>query len=260
MHWALGILIAVVLACAPARAREQVDVELVIAVDVSGSMSNEEHEIQRRGFLDAFADKVVIGAIQAGLRGRIAVTYMEWAGPYSQQVLVPWRIISDSASAEEFRRELAPKPRSPIRGTSIAGALGFAAKLFDDNGIESFRRVIDVSGDGPNRNGRNVNEVRDEVVGRNIVINGLPIMLSPMLDSRWDGVGLDVYFRDCVIGGPAAFVYPVYKKEELAEAIRRKLILELSGRMPSVIRASDVRAVSGRKTDCQMGRRYRSDW
>ena len=252
----------------------EVDVELAIAVDVSGSMSDREHEVQRQGFLAAFADEELLRAIRSGLRGRIAVTYFEWASYGQQQVLVPWRVISDAASANAFREELAPKPRTPIRGTSVSGALTFGASLFEGNGIESFRQVIDVSGDGANRSGPPVDKVRDAVVAKGIVINGLPIMLSPMVHSMTHGFGLDRYFEDCVIGGTGAFVYPVMKESELAEAIRRKLIIEIGARPPGsprVIRVSDpVRPGGafplggarreGPPVDCQLARRYRDDW
>lgn len=236
---------------------EQVDVELVIAVDVSGSMSDTEHRLQRDGFLAAFADDVLLRAIQSGPRGQIAVTYVEWADAHLQKVLVPWQIVRDRATADAFRAELARQPRTPIRGTSIAGALTFSANLFAGNGYDSFRKVIDVSGDGPNRTGDPIEQVRDRVVAQGIVINGLPIMISPMLHSSFDGAGLDQYFADCVIGGPGAFVYPVKAAEELSEAIRRKLIIEVSGVTPRIHLASDT---SREKIDCAIGRRGWDDW
>lgn len=235
----------------------QVDVELVIAVDVSGSMSEREHQVQREGFLEAFLDKRLIDAITSGPRGQIAVTYIEWAGQFSQDVLVPWRLIKDRASAAAFVRALQGKPRTPIRGTSISGALAFSAKLFTDNGFSGLRRVIDVSADGPNRTGPQVDKVRDEVVRSGIVINGLPLMLSPMMQRATHGYGLDHYFTDCVIGGLGAFVFPVLKASALKEAIRRKLIIEVSGKTPRVVR---VQNNARRRVNCQIGRSYRDDW
>lgn len=275
-----GGFVAAVLACCFASQAEavvpvndrsiSVDVELVIAVDVSGSMSDEEHRTQRAGFVAAFRDPRLIRAIQSGARRQIAVTYVEWGDEASQRVLVPWRIIDGPQAGAAFARELAPLPRSPIRGTSISGALAFSARLFDGNGIESFRRVIDVSGDGPNRTGAFVAEVRDRVVRRGIVINGLPIMLGPMITRRTHGYGLDAYFEDCVIGGPGAFIYPVVAETEMTEAIRRKLILEVAGRVPRFENAQfsiDGRPGGsqattrrdGRKADCKVGRSFR-DW
>lgn len=242
------------------NAQQLVDVELVIAVDVSGSMSDQEHETQRRGFLKAFNSSALLKAIAAGPRGRIAVTYIEWAGPGLQRVLVPWQVVSDSDSARAFRDRLSAKPRSPIRGTSISSALAFSARLFDENGFSGFRRVIDVSGDGHNRAGPDLLETRARVLRQNIVINGLPIMLSPAMHRRPDGYGLDQYFKDCVIGGPSAFVYPVLKAVELEESIRRKLILEIAGHPARIQKASKQLLTSGRKIDCEIGRYDDDDW
>lgn len=256
----LSLIVLLVLWSSPSAAQRHVDIELVIAVDVSGSMSYDEHETQRRGFLAAFADERLLKAISSGIRGRIAVTYIEWAGNGLQQVLVPWHVISDRDSADEFRAKLAPKPRSPIRGTSISSALAFASQLFDDNGIESFRQVIDVSGDGPNKRGPDILPVRDAVLRKGIIINGLPIMLSPAMHRGPNGYGLDQYFRDCVIGGPSAFVYPVLKKTELTEAIRRKLILEISGRPARIMRASETFRTTSPQVDCEMARYDDPEW
>ena len=260
MKLLLSLITLMIFWASPTAANRHVDVELVIAVDVSGSMSYEEHETQRRGFLEAFDDERLLKAIFSGVRGRIAVTYIEWAGNGLQQVLVPWHVISDRSSAEEFRKMLASKPRSPIRGTSISSALEFASQLFDGNDIESFRQVIDVSGDGPNKRGPDILPVREAVLRKGIIINGLPIMLSPAMYRGADGYGLDQYFRDCVIGGPSSFVYPVLKKNELTEAIRRKLILELSARPARIVRASRIRATSSASVDCEMARYDDPDW
>lgn len=235
----------------------RVDVELVIAVDVSGSMSNVEHDLQRKGFLAAFADDQLIRAITSGPHGQIAVTYVEWGDQSSQRILVPWRLIKDRASSLAFRDALSGQPRSPIRGTSISGALAYSAKLFADNGFIGLRKVIDVSGDGANRTGEHVDVVRDRVLQSGIVINGLPLMLSPMVRRRTHGFDLDHYFEDCVIGGPGAFVYPVNAKEELGEAIRRKLIIEVSGLPARTVPTSQR---PRRKANCQIGRSYRDDW
>ena len=252
----------ILLACwaSPAMAQRDVDIELVIAVDVSGSMGRDEHDMQRRGFLSAFADQQLLKAISSGIRGRIAVTYIEWAGNELQHVLVPWHMISHEQSAAAFREMLKGKPRSPIRGTSISSALAFASRLFDNNGFESFRRVIDVSGDGPNKRGPDIRPVRESVLRKGIIINGLPIMLAPAMYRGPDGYGLDDYFRDCVIGGPSSFVYPVWKKTELAEAIRRKLILEISGRPARIFRASKTVRAATPRVDCEMARYDDPDW
>ena len=260
----MRILLLVLLSCfavpVSVCAQQFVDVELVIAVDVSGSMSDQEHETQRHGFLKAFDSPALVKAIASGPRGRIAVTYIEWAGPGLQRVLVPWRVIADKDSARAFRDLLSAKPRSPIRGTSISSALEFSARLFEDNGFSGFRRVIDVSGDGHNRAGPDLLATRARVLNKNIIINGLPIMLSPAMQRRHDGYGLDQYFKDCVIGGPSAFVYPVVKAEELEESIRRKLILEIAGHPVRIQKASKQLLASGQKVDCEIGRYDDDDW
>ncbi len=230
----IAILSAVILFClatfnAAARAETAVDLELIVAVDVSGSMDEEEHVLQRQGFVAAFRHPEVINTIMSGFIGRVAVTYVEWAGPVSQVVTVPWRIIDGKDSAGAFADILADEPIAFIRGTSISGGIEFAAGLFTDNGIEGTRRVIDVSGDGANNMGEPVEAARDRALARGIVINGLPLLLKPRLYFWTGGAGLDDYYRDCVIGGPGSFVIPVTIESHLARAIRRKLLLEIAG-------------------------------
>ncbi len=231
-----------------------VDIELVLAVDVSGSMDEEEHAVQRAGYVGAIRHADFWRAISAGAWQRAALTYVEWAGPEGQVTVVGWTLIDSPQSAETFADTLAAIPIAYIRGTSISGALAYSAGLFDGNGFSGERRVIDVSGDGPNNRGPRVDVIRDAVVARGIIINGLPILLRPSRSM----VGLDVYYADCVIGGPGSFVLPVRKAEELGEAIRRKLVLDLaSGR-----ETQTVIAVQGRErtSDCLIGEKLRRDW
>jgi hypothetical protein len=230
----------------------EVDLELVLAVDVSGSMDDEEHAVQRAGYVAAIRHPDFVRAIASGAYQRIALTYVEWAGPSLQATVMPWRLIDGAASARAFADDLAARPITYIRGTSISGALVYATALFDDNSYNGFRKVIDVSGDGPNRNGIPVEVARDLAVERAIVINGLPIMIRP---SR-SYVTLDRYYADCVIGGPGAFVLPVKKAEEIAEAIRRKLILDIAARPVSPI----VPAQATAPVDCRMGEMRRWEW
>ncbi len=230
----------------------EVDLELVLAVDVSGSMDDEEHAVQRAGYIAAIGHPDFVRAIRAGAYQRIALTYVEWAGSTLQTIVVPWRIIDSEASARAVADDLAARPITYIRGTSISGALVYSTALFDNNGYEGFRKVIDVSGDGPNRTGIAVGLARDLAVERGIVINGLPIMIRP---SR-SFVALDRYYADCVIGGPGAFVLPVRKAEEIAEAIRRKLILDIAARpRSSVMTVQNVEPV-----DCRIGEQLRWQW
>ncbi len=238
-----------------ARAEIPVDLELVLAVDVSGSMDDDEHVLQRQGHVEAFRHPLVISAITSGILGRIAVTYVEWAGPASQVVTVAWRIIDGEDSARAFANALAGAPIAYIRGTSISGGLAYAATMFKNNGIEGTRRVIDISGDGANNRGVPVELARDVVLARGIVINGLPLLLKPRLYYWTGGAGLDDYYRDCVVGGPGAFVIAVTEKSQLARAIRRKLVLEIAGVRARLFHAK-VPALRA-KVDCLIGEKIR---
>src|SRR5205823_3976895 len=201
-----------------------VDLALVIAVDVSYSMDIEEQRIQRLGYVTAFHDRDVIRTIRSGTLGRIAVTYVEWGGSAVQ--VIPWTIIDSAESANGFAAELSRRPLRRISFTSISNALAFARELFGSSGLASRRRVIDVSGDGPNNAGAPVPIARNAAVAQGIVVDGLPIMLGRPSDPIVD---LDRYYQRCVIGGEGAFVLKVTEIGELAEAIHRKLAIEISG-------------------------------
>ncbi len=207
---------------------EVVDVELVLAVDVSLSMSPSELDIQRDGYAAALVHEQVMRAIKDGVHGKIAVTYFEWAGDYTQHVVVPWTRISNEAEAQAFVAQMTANPPRSARRTSISGALLYAEKLFDDSGFRGMKRVIDVSGDGPNNQGEPVAETRDAIAAKGITINGLPLMTSGGFASSFDVNDLDAYYQNCVIGGPGAFVIPVNEWSQFPEAIRRKLVLELA--------------------------------
>ena len=207
-----------------------VDIELVLAVDVSLSMDLDEQRLQREGYVAAFRHPVVINAMTTGPLGRVAVTYVEWAGAGTQEIVIPWRVIDSAAAANSFADDLAAKRISRARMTSISSMLEFAADLFELSGERGLRRVVDVSGDGPNNSGPPVDQTRDALVARGIVINGLPIMLKPRnFSGYFDITGLDGYYRDCVIGGPGAFVISVKAAGEFPTAIRQKLLLEIAG-------------------------------
>lgn len=236
---------------------EAVDLELVLAVDVSRSMDEGEQRLQRAGYVAAFRHPDVIAAITSSLHGRIAATYLEWAGDGSQGIIVPWSIIDGEPASYRFAEQLAGGQISLFNGTSIASAILFSAGLIESNAYAGQRRVIDVSGDGPNNIGPPVQSARDAVVARGITINGLPVMLRP-------GVGyfsipdLDVYYTDCVIGGAGAFLVPVRAEEEFAAAIRRKLVLEIAGTPARVIAAAAQAQTS--RIDCMVGERLRRQW
>ncbi|MCX5481288.1 DUF1194 domain-containing protein [Kaistia geumhonensis] len=253
-------ILAALASASPARAADDaVDVELVLAVDVSRSMDVGERELQRQGYRAALRHPDVIGAIRSGLHGRIALTYVEWSGPGSESVVVPWRLVEDEASAAGFASAIGPADPSGRFGTSISSILIFAATLFENNGFAGERLVIDVSGDGPNNSGLPVEPARDAVLARGIVVNGLPIVLRPGGGfSRFDIADLDLYYRDCVVGGPGAFTITVTSTDEFETAIRRKLIQEIAATKPRLMLAAADAATGG--SDCMIGERLRQNW
>ncbi len=217
---------------APARADgpELVDLELILAIDVSGSIDEDEAALQRQGYLKALVHPQVIQAISGGEKRKIGITYIEWAGYHYQRVVADWAVISDKASAESFAAKIAAVPISTERWTSISGAVEFAMRRFEASPYRGTRRVIDISGDGRNNNGRDLSEVRREALERGIVINGLPIVNER--PTRWGTPperDLDLYYRDHVIGGPGAFYIVADGFNAFANAIRTKLVREISG-------------------------------
>jgi hypothetical protein len=219
------------LAQAP-RVAADVDLELILAVDVSYSMDPDEQALQREGYILGLTSPEFLNALKQGAHGRIAITYFEWAGIADQKVVVPWRIIDGDASARAFTDEMAAAPYRRAYRTSISGALLYASPLFDANPFHGTRRVVDVSGDGVNNQGPPVTTIRDEVLAKNITINGLPIMLKRPTAASMDIENLDVYYEDCVIGGPGAFVVPIKERERFKDATRTKLVLEVAGNTP----------------------------
>ncbi|QDC11619.1 DUF1194 domain-containing protein [Oceanicola sp. D3] len=235
-----AFLLSFLLLTAPATAQPiEVDVELALMVDVSRSMTPNEVEIQRRGYAEAILSDEVMTAVQSGLLGAIAVTYVEWAGNYTQREIVPWTIIQTPDDARAFAEALSQTFAGGMRRTSISGAIEYAADSMERNAFTGLRRVIDVSGDGPNNQGTHVEPARNAALAKGIVINGLPLMTNEGLGGTWDIGGLDLYYRDCVIGGAGAFVIPVHEWSEFASAVRRKLVLEIAGLPPpaQIIRA-----------------------
>lgn len=211
-----------------------VDLELALAVDVSRSVDAGEAELQRQGYVAAFRDPEVIEAITTGMLGRIAVGYFEWAGMGHTEVIVDWTLIDSEDSAHRFSAALDRRSPSAWSRTSISGALEFAQPWFEVNGFEGTRRVIDVSGDGPNNWGEPVDVARDRVVAAGITINGLPILNQAGGNfSHFNISDLDLYYRDCVIGGTGAFVIVANNFEDFGQAVRRKLILEIANLVPA---------------------------
>lgn len=230
MTWFAGLLVGlgVGITALPANALE-VDLELVLAIDISRSVDDEEAQLQREGYMQALTDKRIIDAIRSGALGKIAVTYVEWAGSTYQQTIIDWTVIDGPDSAKAFALRINEAPRVAEMWTSISGVLIYGAAKFENNGYEGKRRVIDVSGDGRNNSGPDVVAIRDAVVARGIVINGLPIMSERPNFGRPPERDLDIYYEQNVIGGPGSFLVPAHDFPDFARAVRTKLIKEISG-------------------------------
>ena len=231
-----------------------VDLELILAVDVSRSMDADEQALQRQGYIEALHHPDVIAAIQSGPIGRIAIAYYEWSGVNSQTIVVPWTLVDDAESADVVASQIAPGEVLGRYGTSISASLSFGAALFENNGYAGARRTIDISGDGPNNMGPPVLAARNAVLARGITINGLAITLKPPrsgVTSVFDIDNLDAYYRDCVVGGDGAFTIAVSDVEQFEVAIRRKLVTEIASRAAPVVRVAD--RISEPQADCLSG-------
>lgn len=236
---------------APSAAQPiEVDVELVLAVDVSASMDSEELKFQRQGYVEAIRHPEFIRAIAHLPRQRIAVTYVEWSSSDRQRVLIPFREIDGQTSAEAFAAALAAAPVKRGAGTSISGAIEFGANLLMWNRFEGDRKVLDISGDSPNLHGGPVALARDNAVARGVIINGLPIIIRPTERE----VTVEEYYTACVIGGPGSFMLPARGMQEFAEAVRQKLIREVAG-LPQ---ATIVPVSAAPVVDCLMGEKSRA--
>src|SRR5216110_318137 len=209
-----------------------VNVELVIAVDVSYSMDMDELAIQREGYAQAIVSKDFLQALRAVPGSRVAVTYFEWSMSGDEKIIIPWRVIDGPESADAVAAEIMKTPVRRGSSTSISGAINFAVQLFEENPYRGLRRVIDISGDGPNNIGAPVTGARDAALAKGITINGLPIMVKEPSYSSMDIDNLDLYYEDCVIGGPGSFVVSIKDRDKFKEAIRAKLLLEVAGRTP----------------------------
>lgn len=235
------------------RAQEApvVDAALVLAIDVSGSMDSEELEVQRQGYIAALRHPDLIRIVQAGWQGRVAISLFEWAGDVRTSALVPWRVIDSPEAILAFAGAVEALPVYSSYGTSISRAIDFAVDLIAIAPVRSEAWIVDISGDGPNNIGPAVVASRDRAVAQGITINALPVVLRPSRGAS----DLTGYFEACVIGGWGAFALPVRSPEEFAPAIRRKLILELSGDAPERLhRVSDHEAY-----DCLIGERQRRE-
>lgn len=236
---------------------EEVDVALVLALDVSFSMDLDELALQRNGYIEAFRSKQLHDAIAKGAIGKIAVTYFEWAGTGFQYVVKSWTIIDSPQSAMAFAEELGEAPTRRGRRTSISGAIDLGMSLLEQSNVTAMRRVIDISGDGANNDGRPVTAARDEAAAKGININGLPIMLKQA--GYFDTENLDIYYQDCVVTGIGAFVIPIRERHQFVDATRTKLVREIA-EMPADGEAVVQKAQSGsQNATCLAGERQWRD-
>lgn len=214
----------------PARASEKipVDVALVLAVDVSRSIDEDEARLQRQGYRNAMVDARVVNAIRSGTIGAIGLAYVEWASADYQRLVIPWTKIDSMDSAQAWAAALDAAPRVSMNWTSISGAIEFSMRVLEDAPFEPTRKVIDISGDGVNNSGAPVTLLRDLAVDAGITINGLPILNDRSPFGRPHNMSLDQYFVEFVIGGPGAFVIPADDFEAFQGAVLRKLIREIS--------------------------------
>jgi hypothetical protein len=249
------ILSTAFLAPPAAKAETEVDLALVLAVDISYSMDTEEQALQREGFAQAFRSPLVHDAIRNGMLGRIAVTYIDWAGANDQQIVVPWMVLDNPESIMAFAEKIARSPLRRAQRTSISAAIDFSVAQIEKSGLSATRQVIDVSGDGPNNEGRTVTAARDQAVEKGITINGLPLMLKR--GGYLDIAELDAYFKDCVIGGSGAFMVPVRDKEQFPQAIKTKILLEIANLTPQIPLLHRIQGTQ--PSNCLIGESLRRD-
>lgn len=214
---------------APVRAEIEVDLELVLLADATGSIDEDEIRFQRQGYAEAIADPAVLRAIGNGLLGKIAVTYIEWADASSQQIVADWTVIDGPDSARTFADAILAPPRLAYGRNAIGAALLFGKSQIDGNAYSGLRKVIDLSADSANNwNGPSIFEARQQIVDAGMTINGLAV-LCRSCSGQPISYDLEQAFKDTIIGGPGAFVVTAENAQEFAQAVRRKLVLEITG-------------------------------
>ena len=237
-----------------------VDAELVFAVDISYSMNSDEQRLQRAGYVQALKSKEFLDALQSGPLGKVAVAYIQWASSSDQDVLLNWSLVDSAESAQAVADKLGEAGYRRAQRTSISGGIDFGVHMFDNNAYNGARQIIDVSGDGPNNNGRPVTDARDEALAKGIVINGLPLVGIRSYLGPADIKDLDIYYQDCVVGGPDSFMIPIHDTSAFVEATRNKLVREIADRplaKPKVQLAAD----SEPRISCMVGENlWRGRW
>ena len=230
---ALAPLALALALAAPARARDQgiaVDAELVFGVDISYSMNRDEQELQRNGYVQALQSQEFLNALKSNALGKVAIAYIQWASYGDQNTVLDWTLVSSPESAKAAAEKLAAAPYRRARRTSISGGVDAAVKMFEGNGFKGARQVIDISGDGPNNDGRPVTEARADAIAKGISVNGLPLEgIRPYLGPA-DIKDLDIYYEDCVVGGPDSFMIAVHDVKQFVDATRTKLVREIASR------------------------------
>ena len=236
-----------------AQDKKEVDLALALAIDISGSIDPDEAHLQRKGYVEAFRDPVIVKAILGGPNGRIAVAYYEWSDSWMQKLLLDWTLLDSEEAIAAFAQRLADAPVSIARRTSISGAIRYAIPLFGRSPYEPARKVLDISGDGSNNDGGLVTDMRYEALKERISINGLPIMNDrPNPFGFPNEADLDQYYLHCVTGGPRSFVEVARSFEDFPRAVRKKLLqevadLNLDDRAPRVLKPGIQLAQSGRR-------------
>lgn len=225
----VAALLLLLVSPAAAQDRKDVDLALVLAIDISGSIDPDEARLQREGYVQAFRDPVIVKAILGGPTGRVAVAYFEWSDSWVQRLLIDWTLLDSEAAIEDFARRLSAAPISIARRTSISGAIRYAVPMFGRSPYAAERKVLDISGDGSNNDGGLVTEQRHEALKERIVINGLPIMNDrPNPFGFPSETDLDKYYLHCVVGGPRSFVEVAQSFEDFPRAVRKKLLQEVA--------------------------------
>lgn len=230
LHTLIAFMWLILMACVPAAASEEVDVELVLLADASGSIDSGEIRLQRQGYADALVHREVLSAIARGAKGRIAVTFIEWGDDENQDVVVPWMVIDGEASAKAFGAALLGKPRRAYGRNAIGAAIAKGQSEIEGNSYEGLRKVIDLSADSANSwLGIPIAEARVKALAAGIVINGLAVLCrSADCSGRPAYYNLEEAFARTIIGGPGSFVVTVDDPSTFTDAVRRKLVLELA--------------------------------
>ncbi|MDH3236225.1 MAG: DUF1194 domain-containing protein [Alphaproteobacteria bacterium] len=213
---------------------ERVDLELVLAVDGSGSIDENEFKYQRAGYAAAITDKQVLAAITSGAQRKIAMAFVEWGGEGSIHTIVDWAVIRDAASAKSFAGRLVRAPRKALGYNSISGAILHAAAMMRTNKYVGKRQVIDVSGDGPQIGLPPLPPARALAIAQGITINGLVVAFRGGVVGGGGGEPLAEHYKRDVIGGRGAFVIIADRKEHFAEAILHKMVREIAGQAPAI--------------------------